>query len=539
MPAWPRFLLIPALVAALLAGGAARADQPASAASAPLAGRTPLPYAGAVAARFPSPPVRYAVPALLPRRELPTSTDELAAWLADAVRRAAPGTRVELLTPGQSQLGLPIQALRFSRGPGRPVALLVGQQHGDEPAGAEALLVLARELADGALNPVLDRLDVVLLPRLNMDGAVWASRVSASGMDINRDHLLLRTPEARALAALARWQRPVLVIDLHEYSVLGRYLEKFGAVRRHDLLFQAATVANLPAAVAEASEAGFRQPILAALAAEGHSTEWYHTNPAAPGNLRLSMGGVQPDVGRNVYGLRHAVSLLHETRGIGLGPWHLARRIHSHVVAARTALRQAARQADALQALQARADAEVAALACRGSLVVQAGTTPERREMLMLDPVTGADKPVPVDWESALTLRVVRERPRPCGYWLAADQATAVATLQALGVQVLPVSEPRSVPTEAYLETARAEGVRPDVRGQAEDGGATSLRLIVALQAEAFELPPGSWLVPLDQPLAHLATAALEPDSPSSYRANGLIDRADAVRRVMVPLPRL
>src|SRR5690606_4639437 len=83
---------------------------------------------------------------------------------------------------------------------GRPTVVLIGQQHGDEPAGSEALLVISREVAQGLLEPLLDRINVVVIPRANPDGAAAATRVTANGVDMNRDHLLLNTPEARALA---------------------------------------------------------------------------------------------------------------------------------------------------------------------------------------------------------------------------------------------------------------------------------------------------------------------------------------------------
>ena len=47
--------------------------------------------------------------------------------------------------------------------------------------------------------------------------------------------------------------------------------------------------------------------------------------------------------------------------------------------------------------------------------------------------------------------------------------------------------------------------------------------------------PADSWYVPLDQPLAHLAVAALEPDTPSSYFANRLLPSLDSVLRVRAP----
>jgi len=497
----------------------------------------PMPYSAAVAERFPPPAVRYDLPSLDDKREDFTSNEELAELVAALLREGGSGgTRIERIDAGRSQQGTPVVALRFARGSvARPTVALIGGQHGDEPAGTEALLVIARQLAGRELGTVLDHVDVLLLPRANPDGAELMSRVSAGGIDINRDHLLLRTPEAQAVNALLQRQRPVVVADLHEHTVVGRYLEKFKAVQRHDMLLQYATVANLPPALARASDEWFRQPVIAALASEGHRSEWYYTNPTAAGNLRLSMGGVQPDTGRNVSGLKHAVSLLLETRGIGIGRLHLARRVHSHVVAVKTVLQSAARHAEALVALQREADAQVAAAACTGQAVVFAATTPMRRELLMLDPETGADKPIQVDWDSALALRPLVQRERPCGYWLAAGETEAVRRLRALGLVVHTLEGAKTLQAETFVERARGEMPRPDVRGTVADGTQSILRVQVGLQKRELRAEPGSHYLPLDQPLANLAIAALEPDTQSSYFANRLIEKLDAVARVMAP----
>ncbi|MFN0186277.1 MAG: M14 family metallocarboxypeptidase [Aquabacterium sp.] len=498
------------------------------------------PYGPAVAARFAEPAVRYDTPAFAAGRDDYTRNDELAAAL-DAII-AAPargGTRVAGIDAGRSQQGVPVRALWYSRGGGRPVVMIIAQQHGDEPAGAEAALVVARDLATGRLADVLDRIDVVLLPRANPDGAGWASRVSANGLDINRDHLLLRTPEAQAQAMLALRFSPVVAVDMHEHTVVGRYLEKFGAVQRNDMLLQYAMTANYPEALTRASEQWFRQPLLAAMAAEGMTTEWYYTNPTPAGDLRLNMGGVQPDTGRNVQGLKNAISILLESRGVGIGKLHLGRRVHSHVVALGSILTSAARHADALAALQRQVGAEVAGQACGRAAMVLAGQTLEQRDFLMIDPQTGADTLRRVEWNSALVLRPLRERNRPCGYWIAADGAALVQRLVELGVQVRRLDRTASMRTEPWTEQSRREIPRPDVRGTAADAGLNIALVQVGLQpVTPLEAPAGSWYVPMDQPLGNLVFAALEPDTQNSYFANRLVDRLDAVRRVVAPPPR-
>ena len=514
----------PQAAAAVAALAASAAPMSAPAAATLETGWPPLPTSAAVAARFSAPPVRYAVPALAPGRATPTSQAELSEWLAKTVAMARPPTRIRLRRPGTSQLGVPIEALHFSRGPDRPLALLIGQQHGNEPAGAEALLVLARELAEGPLGEVLDKLDVLLLPRANPDGALFDRRLSATKLDINRDHLLLRSPESRAIAWLARPQRPVLVVDSHEYTAVGHYAAKFDALPRADLQFQPATDPNLPAVIDEAAMAWFITPLQAGLELAGLHSDWYHTNAPDPADLRIRMGSWQPDVARNVFGLRHAVSLLVESRGIGLGPWHLGRRVHSQVVALRLVLHQAAQHAQALQALQAQADAQVAAAACHGQLVLQAAATHQQRSLILLDPDTGADKPLQVAWESALQLQPLRSRARPCGYWLASDQDLAVYTLRALGVVVQRLHTDTLLRTQAWVT--------------ADDGPDAQPVVVSELRSAALQAPAGSHYVAMDQPLANLAAAALEPDTAYSFYSNSLIDRLDAARRVVAPLAR-
>lgn len=523
------------------------------------------PESAAVAARFPDPEVHYSTPAFEPGRDAFTSNAELRVLMQQLARDSqlapAGGVRISLRSLGSSQTGVPLEALYFSRVEAshdvgeappaeairRPTALLVGQQHGDEPAGAEALIVIAQELAHGRLAALLDHIDVVILARANPDGAAAGRRFTASGIDMNRDHLLLRTPEAQALAQLAREFEPVVFVDAHEFSVLGRYVEKFGAVQRFDALLQYAMTANLPEFVSRAAEEWFRQPMQLSLKAQKLSTEWYYTTSLDRADLKVSMGGVQPDTGRNVNGLRNAVSLLIETRGAGLGRAHLLRRVHTQVTAITTVLTSAAAHAADLVKLRRFVDADVAAQACQGDVIVEAAATRGEYELLMLDPATGADKRVTVTWDSALELRPVKQRARPCGYWLGVGEQDAVRHLRALGVQVQRIDEVSMLRGEAYTETGReigqTSGARADVRGSLTDAAGVQL-VKVGLKPALVDGVAGSYYVGLDQPLANLIVAALEPDTQNSFLANHIVMDLSALARVthrpdaqMTPLP--
>ena len=503
----------------------------------------PAPYNAAVAARFPDPAISYDTPGLGRDRRAFTTNAELGQWLR-SLAEAPPsrGTRVQVVNAGTSQRGEPILSLVATRAAatdavalsksGRPTVLLIGQQHGDEPAGSEALLVIARELAQGLLEPLLDRVNVVVVPRANPDGATAGTRVTANGVDMNRDHLLLGTPEARALAKLVNDYQPILVVDAHEYTVVGRYLQKFNAIQRYDALLQYATTANYPEFLTKASMEWYHQPMVAALKAQGLTSDWYYTTSTNPQDKLISMGGTQPDTGRNVNGLKNTVSLLIETRGVGLGRMHIQRRVHTQVTAITSALRSTAERAANLEQVRSFVVRDVSAMACRDQVVVEAEATRTQRDLDFLDPETGADRSLKVDWNSSLTLRPVKVRPRPCGYWLSASSAGAVERLKLLGVQVLRIAEQGSLLADIYRETSRETADRQDVIGNIA-GGSGIVRVQVTPMRSAIDAPPGSYYVPLNQPRAHLAVAALEPDTQNSYFANRLITELDHTARIM------
>jgi hypothetical protein len=154
--------------------------------------------------------VAAAAPCLLPA--------ELAAKMAELAARY-PG-EVVLEPVGESIQGRPIQMLRVGRG-GRRV-LLWSQMHGDEPSATPALLDLVEYLlshrADPDASAVLERLELLLVPMLNPDGAAAYTRENAQAIDVNRDALTLATPEGRLLKELRDRYQPVLGFNLHDQN---------------------------------------------------------------------------------------------------------------------------------------------------------------------------------------------------------------------------------------------------------------------------------------------------------------------------------
>jgi hypothetical protein len=493
----------------------------------------------AVAKRYQDPQVSYGSPSLSRERADFASHDEAMAFVRGMAQAHEP--RVKLDIVGQSQQGRDIPLVLLSASgsfqQGKPTVLILGQQHGNEPAGGEAALALIEQLAT-VQRGLLRDVNVLIMPRANPDGAQNFVRATASGLDVNRDHLLLQTPEATAIAKTALKYSPNIVLDLHEFTVGGRWIDKFAAYAKYDAMLQAATVGNMNSGLTDLALQKFVAAARSAIESQGQTTFWYHTSSADAKDQVVSMGGVQPDTGRNVYGLRNTISMLIETRGIGLGRAHFKRRVHSHVVATLAVLRTAGEQAPALQAAVQAAGAATAASACKGDLVIRAQASEAKETLQFVDAATGADRAIEVPWRSALTLKVQSSRPRPCGYWLSAIQTEAVGKLITLGLQVRRISVDQKLPVERYRVLAEKGGQRQDARGAI---AATQAIRELTLATEKFEqqLPAGSWYVPLDQALGAIAAAALEPDSQSSYGANHVMDIDErSMLRVLQPLAR-
>ena len=130
---------------------------------------------------------------------------------------------------GRSAGDRPLYAVHLDRGGDGEKwrVLLVGQQHGDEHAGKDALLHLIARVARD-LHALPEYLDLWVVPMANPDGAEADRRRNDADADLNRDHLLLAQPETRMLHALARRIRPHVVVDCHEFDRSSDAYRKLG-----------------------------------------------------------------------------------------------------------------------------------------------------------------------------------------------------------------------------------------------------------------------------------------------------------------------
>ncbi|QBH95327.1 peptidase M14 [Limnobaculum zhutongyuii] len=486
----------------------------------------------AIVKQFPAPSlIELGTPAFDKDKTDFTSQQEMEKFINDLSKTS--GTlRVKQI--GLSQQGKSISLLVFSGSQtaspevllknGKPTVLIIALQHGNEPAPGEAALAYAKSLAEGKEGDVLTRVNVLIMPRANPDGAESFSRDLANGINLNRDHLLLSTPESRAIAQVFIQYQPDVVLDSHEYSVAGRWVEKFGAVQRYDAMLQQATTNNLPARLTKMMDKPFREGIVSTFETNGLSHSWYYTTDKLDKQDKtLSMGGIEADTLRNIAGLRNSVSFLLENRGVGLGKAHFARRVYTQFLAMQTMVKVSAKNSADLLNNGQEIRHDIATQAGQGAIVVKGEMTPEKRTISMIDAKTADGIKVNADWRSALSIMPVITRTRPYAYLLAPTEKKAVQNLQALGIEVYQIVQPQKVKVQQYTLADRNESTKKDVTGSIGQKGNQMIQVTTRIDDRELDLSAGYYYIPLNQPLANLAIAALEPETQSSFVANGII----------------
>jgi hypothetical protein len=123
---------------------------------------------------------------------------------------------------GSSFANREIFQLEWGNGPRK--ILMWSQMHGDEPTATSALIdmfaFLQKHRDSDLVKKIGEAVTIRAVPMLNPDGQEMYQRRNLQGIDINRDALDLRTPEARLLKQLRDDWMPVIGFNLHNQGAL-------------------------------------------------------------------------------------------------------------------------------------------------------------------------------------------------------------------------------------------------------------------------------------------------------------------------------
>ncbi len=212
-------------------------------------------WAGASQALVADPEDPWLTPAEASDFNTTPSYEETMEWLR---RLVAASPKLELVSVGRSWEGRSVwvvvasadgastpEELQESQ---KPVLLAQAGIHSGEIDGKDAGLMLLRDLSFGELSHLLDRVSLLFVPILNVDGHERVSpfsrvnqrgpdemgwRTNARNLNLNRDYAKLDTPEIRAVVRVLDQWRPDLYLDLHVTDGIEKQNEPPGFRTRH------------------------------------------------------------------------------------------------------------------------------------------------------------------------------------------------------------------------------------------------------------------------------------------------------------------
>ena len=436
------------------------------------------------------------------------------------------------------------------------------QIHANETSSGEGAMAMLLDMAGSYGEQFLDRLNYICIPRYNVEGSYIWQRTNARNIDMNRDHMRLKTVETRMMHKAYLEIMPHVCEDGHEYD--------FFAVARSTIIpntgalsGDAVRLAGLPAM------AMYNKSGSSSMAADDMQTTPASSlnNPSWEVNdLAMELYGVNvykgiSDAGLRIYhygetsnnaigrawmGLMGSVSFVVEIRGLGAGPVNYERRTFAHYKTAQILLETAyanhtqtmdliakGRQAmidkgkkfdtDDLIAINFNSSSAADATRPGKNLIPYTGTR-------ITHNMKGEEVSKTLNSTATRYNNITRSRPRPTAYVIpkginrsTADGITTISTdidyavnyeyllnlMKWQGIHYYEVPEGTSAPVKQYYRS--------------DTGNVTTGSSIADLRDEKTVIfEKGAYVVPMDQVAGAVIAMLFEPDpnGSASYNAS-------------------
>lgn len=463
--------------------------------------------------------------------------------MAFARRVAEASPRIHLTTYGYTFQGRPLPLLVVGdvegadaesvRASGKTRIYLQGGIHAGEIAGKEALLILLRELARGEHQAWSDSLVLLVAPLFNADGnervelgnrrrqhgpvGGMGTRTNAMGLDLNRDQMKLDAPESRSLVRLYSLYDPHLSVDLHTTN---------GTRHAYHLTYAPPLNPNTPGQVDE-----FLREVWLPEVTEGvrekHGWEMYFFGDAYQPRGATEVGWYtfdpRPRFVSNYIGLRNRFGILGEAFAYATFHdriWASYRFVEEIVDFAHRRVGEIRARTEEADAIPLVGDSLALRSTFRrsdGPVSILMGDVVEER-----NPYSGAvmlrrtDTRIPTEMYEYGTFRPTESQVVPEAYFLPPGLEDLAERVRAHGIRVDSLHRGETVEVEAFQVDSLSTAAR-------EYQGHRAQEVWGRYRLRTRELPEGTLVIPMDQPLARLAFALLEPRSDDGFLAWGLL----------------
>ncbi len=428
---------------------------------------------------------------------------------------------------------------------GKTRILVQGNIHAGEVEGKEAALWLLRSVANGERREWEEGVVLLIAPIYNADGnervnvgnrgaqhgpvGGMGQRHNAQDLDLNRDATKLETAEARSLARLLQQYDPHIVIDMHAtngsdhgyyltYDLPGNPNCSAGVLNllRHDLL-----------------------PAVTKSVKSKHGWDFFYYGGPVNRPERAWAGDAElykPRYTHTYIGMRNRLGILSEAYAYATfedrikATYRFVEEIVNYAVRHGAAIQKATADADAESIVGTQQAVRAALTKCTDAVdIVLADVVMERNPYVPDQPmrrrVNGSERVERMPHYGLILGTETSLAPR--AFILPTDGSAGVRTatarvidrLQAHGVKHFVTSASQAVAGERFkIETSVLD------ERESRGGGHKLRTLTGAWEPAVIQVPAGSLVVPMNQPLARLAFVLLDPRSDDGFMAWILLD---------------
>jgi len=425
----------------------------------------------------------------------------------------------------------------------KPTILFIASQHGNEQSAKEAALRLIRDLALGDLNPLLKKVNVLIIPQANPYGNYFDLRQNEVDLDLNRDHVKLEAESTRAIHRVFARYLPEVTMDLHEKGD-DYYRVSIGCVSNLNIhpslqsFSRQVILQEIEKKLEKKKITFFEYLVSEPLGLDTSSGA--RISAEGPGEMMLRYSTTDLNDGRNSLGIYETLSFIQEVSSrhdLATLEWRTGwqyegiRALVETVAARPDEIRQLVRglRTELLKRARQRAEDDPVHLRMRyerdpgqPELVIKAFARPSSpiRGILKVDKKAGdyllaediAPYSGPADYKVVTRVEknwfpLVKSElavQRPAGYVIPAERFDLVEVLLSHGLKVQMLEKAATVEVGIYrvkeLVPARADYLPPE-------------KITVELEKQKVALKRGDFIISCEQPGANLIPCLLEPQS--------------------------
>jgi len=407
---------------------------------------------------------------------------------------------------------------------------LQGNIHGGEVPGKEALLILVRDWIKGEYPDWTENLVLLVAPLYNADGneAValtnrprqhgpiggMGQRPNALGLDLNRDHMKLDSPEARSLVGMLNDYDPHVGVDLHTTN---------GTHHGYHLTYSPSLHPDTPEVLEDLLRDGLFPAVTEEIEDE-HGWHYYYYGNVYGEPEAWRTFDHRPRFNNNYLGLRNRVAVLSEAyayltfRDRVMATLYFVEEILNYANAHAAEIQQAVEGADAVSVVGETLSTRSVPQRSEEEVTILMGEVTELEHPETGEPMLLREDTIrPTEMYEYGTFRAEETEVAPAAYLVPPELTDVIERVRLHGIETFILDDGRTIPGEAFrVDSTRAAERAFQQRNERRVWG--------DYESVERRVEPGTVVVPVDQPLGRLAFHLLEPVADDGFTNWAFLD---------------